>query len=128
MDYGAAVQHGDHECVRTLELRHVTAGGEVPGGEGDEDGAAGPVDAAHAHLVLRQLPPHPLLRHGAAGRRLPPPLEELEEHGGGLVHVVVARAQEPTQRQVVHLLHAWRDAKKKWQLDYSNQFLNDSDF
>jgi len=80
----------------------------VPGHEADEDGAAAPVDAAHAGLVLRELPPHPLLRHEAVGRHLPPPLEVLEEHGGGLVHVVVARAKEPPQRQVVHLLRGIR--------------------
>ena len=64
----------------------------MPGREGNEDGASGPVDAAHADLVLRELPPDLLLRHEAVGHRLPPPLEELEEHGGGLVDVVVARA------------------------------------
>lgn len=105
-------QHGRYQ-VRTLELCHVAVGGEVPGREGDEDGAAGPVDAAHAHLVMRQLPPHLLLRHGAPRRCLPPPPEELEEHGGGLVDVVVTRAQEPPQRQVIHLLHA--RAKNAWQ-------------
>jgi hypothetical protein len=92
---------------RTLELRHVAVGGVVLGEQADDDGAAGPVDAAHVDLVLLQLPAHLLLPHGAAaGRRLRPPPEELEQHGGRLVHVVAARAQEPTQRQVVHLLPA----------------------
>jgi hypothetical protein len=94
------------KCIYTLELCHVAVGGVVPGREADEEGASGPVDAAHADLVLRELPPDLLLRHEAVGRHLPPPLEELEEHGGGLVDVVVARAQEPPQRQVVQLLRA----------------------
>lgn len=78
------------------------------GGEGEEDGAAGPIGAAHVDLVVVEVALHLLLRHRAAGHRLPPPPERLEQHRRRLLHVVVPRPQEPPQRQVVHFLHAQR--------------------
>lgn len=93
-------------CERTLEAGHVAGGREVLGGEGEHDGAAGAVGAAHVGHLVRQLRLHQLRRYDAAGHGLPPPRHELEQHRRGLAHVVAARAQEPPERQVVHLLHA----------------------